>query len=70
MKVICFKHPEYLGTSSPVLSCKTCCGIFVTEIKARNASGQTQDTYRWIAEKKREAEDAIRAKAGGINPKA
>jgi hypothetical protein len=32
-KVFCFKHPQYSGAEAPVLSCKTCCGIFVAVVK-------------------------------------
>lgn|GEM_PF-1517420 len=32
-RVFCFKHPHYNGSEAPILSCKTCCGIFVAEVK-------------------------------------
>jgi hypothetical protein len=35
MNLICFRHPEYQGTSSPVLSCKTCCTIFLAVLKTQ-----------------------------------
>jgi len=34
-RIYCFKHPSYDGNDSPVLSCKTCCGIFVATLKAQ-----------------------------------
>lgn len=55
--VYCFKHPEYRGEGTPVLSCKTCCGIFISLIKEQNASAQPAMTPKdWIAEKTREAQ--------------
>ena len=29
----CIKHPDYRGTVSPNLHCRTCCGIYVAAIK-------------------------------------
>ena len=60
MNLICFRHPDYKGASSPVLSCKTCCGLFLTELKRRNAAGNPMDTTKWLAEKTKMAEDAIK----------
>lgn len=31
--LICIKHPDYDGQASPVLSCKSCCKIYIAEIK-------------------------------------
>ena len=59
MNLACIKHPHYDGTKSPTLSCKTCCGIFVSAIKQRNADGQGQvDTYKWLEDKAREAQES------------
>ena len=32
--VVCIRHSDYRGNSSPNLSCRTCCGIYVAVIKA------------------------------------
>lgn len=55
MKLVCIKHPKYDGNTSPVLSCKTCCGIFIGVIKERSASRQNADAYKWIEDKVRQA---------------
>jgi hypothetical protein len=56
MKLVCIKHPTYDGESSPILSCKACCSIFIASIKARGANPQKPfDTYEWLAEKARVA---------------
>ncbi len=68
MNLICFRHPDYVGTSSPVLSCKTCCSLFLAELKARNAAGQSMDTTQWLEEKTKLAEDAIKEAKFGFNP--
>lgn len=60
----CFKHPEYRGEGSPILSCKTCCSIFISLIKEQNASQQGSMAPRdWIAEKARKAQAAYAAVA-------
>jgi hypothetical protein len=60
MKVICFRHPDYVGTSSPVLSCKTCCALFLAELKRQHAAkGSAQaDASQWLDDKAREAREA------------
>jgi hypothetical protein len=35
--LICFSHPTYKGKGSPLLSCKTCCGLFLAELRLKNA---------------------------------
>lgn len=30
----CFRHPTYKGEAAPDLACKTCCGLFVSRIRA------------------------------------
>ena len=53
----CFKHPQYRGDGAPVLSCKTCCGIFIALVKEQNAQAQApQNPKDWLAEKAREAQ--------------
>jgi hypothetical protein len=58
--VRCFKHPQYVGEGTPVLSCKACCGIFISLIKAQNAQAQASSAGKhpqeWLAEKAREAQ--------------
>ncbi len=39
-KLICLSHPKYDGHDAPVLSCKTCCGIFIGQIKIDNENNQ------------------------------
>lgn len=53
MNVICFRHPEYQGTTTPVLSCKTCCSLFIAAIKAKTPV--KVDADMWLKEKSREA---------------
>ena len=60
MNLICLKHPSYDGESSPVLACKTCCSIFIGVIRAKNAQGQTIDTQKWLTDKSREAQEAVK----------
>lgn len=60
MNLRCFKHPSYVGSSAPVLSCNTCCKIFVEEIKAHQA--RTTDDFKpaeWLKQKSEEARKAI-----------
>ena len=38
-KLICFKHKTYDGTSAPVISCKTCCSIFLKSVKENRDAG-------------------------------
>lgn len=33
MELICIKHPKYKGKTPPVLACKACCKIFLSEVK-------------------------------------
>lgn len=66
-KLVCFKHPHYVGNESPALSCKACCSIFITQIKAQNnakveevtaAAKPTFDAKQWLEEKIQEARQA------------
>jgi len=43
-RVICFRHPHYDGKDSPILTCKTCCGIFVTAMKAKMVQKDSDKT--------------------------
>ena len=69
--LVCFKHPEYRGDASPVLSCKACCGIFISEIKAQNlaANGKVANPREWMERKAKEAEAATRTMARAQNDK-
>jgi len=59
--IVCIKHPEYDGGNAPVLSCKTCCSLFLAELKNRQASEHgTTDPQRWLEDKAREAREALR----------
>ena len=60
MNLICFKHPEYAGSSAPVLSCKVCCGLFIAVIKEKNSIGTPLDTSKWLEEKSRENQEGAR----------
>jgi hypothetical protein len=62
MKVICIRHPKYSGKESPVLSCKTCCGIFIAEIKARSTDGEIFQPAEWLDKKAKEAAEYNRKK--------
>jgi hypothetical protein len=44
MNLICFSHPSYQGTSSPVLSCKTCCSIFLATLKRQTEAKSAKVT--------------------------
>lgn len=75
-KLVCFKHPHYVGNDSPTLSCKACCSIFIMEIKRQNAAAQTDavpsapvatanssfDTKKWLEERAKEARQALNKK--------
>ena len=59
--IICIRHPQYKGTDSPTLSCKTCCSIFLAEIKAQQETSPSKalSTQEWIATKMDEARRAV-----------
>ncbi len=67
--LVCFKHSEYRGDTAPSLSCKACCGIFISQIKEQNmaATGTITSPREWIEKKAKEAEAASRAKARAQN---
>ncbi len=81
-KLVCFKHPRYVGHESPVLSCKACCSIFIAEIKLQNslkaadtqnaaAATGTFDAKKWLDEKAQEARQAVKKKSSvvhSVNP--
>ena len=55
--LVCFKHPQYRGVDSPVLSCKTCCSIFIAAVKEQNAALSTElSPADWLKGKEREAQ--------------
>jgi hypothetical protein len=45
-RIICFRHPHYDGKESPVLTCKTCCGIFVTSMKEKMAQKDHERSHQ------------------------
>lgn len=60
MSLICFKHRGYNGSTAPILSCNTCCKIFVEEIKAHHT--RTEEDFKpaeWLKQKSLEARAAI-----------
>lgn len=38
--VLCFQHPNYKGKDAPDISCKTCCHIFISEVKRCRDNGE------------------------------
>jgi len=38
--VYCFQHPDYRGQDAPVISCKTCCHLFIKEVKRCRDAGE------------------------------
>lgn len=58
MSLICLRHPRYDGAERPVLSCTTCCTLFIARLKERVQQGRAGeiDTTKWLEEKKLEAE--------------
>jgi hypothetical protein len=51
--LVCIKHPKYEGKGTPVLSCKTCCGLYIAEIKRLNPP--KENINDWLDRKAREA---------------
>jgi hypothetical protein len=75
MKVICFRHPDYVGSAAPVLSCKTCCSLFLAELKRQHAEkgAAPVNPSQWLDEKARQGREATTAKPEakpnfGFNP--
>lgn len=31
--IVCLQHPRYRAKQAPALSCKTCCHLFIQEVK-------------------------------------
>ena len=61
---ICIKHPKYNGKTSPVLSCSTCCSIYVQDIKESKTAidqkltesdKEIESTKKWIEKKRKES---------------
>jgi hypothetical protein len=57
MNLICFKHPAYDGSSTPALSCKVCCSLFISVIKERNTAGSPVDPSEWLDTRSRQNEE-------------
>lgn len=73
MNLICIRHPHYDGNSSPVLTCKTCCSLYIAAVKEKNgmsSPGQKPASESdWLKEKKREAEAAMAKRShAALNP--
>lgn len=70
MNVICFRHPSYDGTTSPALTCKTCCGLFLAELKRQHTAngGQPVNTEAWLKDKTRQAHEAVTTVQPGHTP--
>jgi hypothetical protein len=52
VNLVCLKHQNYIGTTPPTLSCKTCCHIFVTRLRDLAAKGRAgEDGREWLAKK-------------------
>lgn len=65
--LICMSHPKYNGKDSPVLSCKTCCSIFIQLIKIENTAHMDEQEKKRRKVIKRRAENAKMAQ-GGLSP--
>lgn len=58
-KIYCFAHPDYDSKQVPILSCKTCCGLYIQSIKEDNQTSESSfNAYEWIAEKTGETKQA------------
>ncbi len=49
MGLLCFSHPTYRGKVPPILSCRACCQIFLSEIKRKHRSGEPIPTFEFDA---------------------
>lgn len=38
--IYCFQHPDYKGQDAPQISCKTCCHLFIQEVKRCRDTGE------------------------------
>ncbi len=58
--LVCLKHPRYDGRSTPELSCKSCCKIFVGALKHQQETGKAGqiDTSAWLDKSKAKAAQA------------
>jgi hypothetical protein len=61
-KLICLHHPKYTGKDSPVLSCKTCCGIFIGQIKEENLKADS-DPIAPVVDREQKRRDIIKRRA-------
>lgn len=51
-EVNCIRHRHYKGDAPPELSCKSCCHIFLTEVKRKNKAGVFFDYKNWHGERR------------------
>ncbi len=55
--VVCLRHPHYDTRTPPELSCKTCCSMYIQEIKRNQAAKRSQETTasQWLSDKRNQA---------------
>ena len=57
MNIVCIRHPHYTGSGSPVLTCKTCCSLYISVVKEKNYGSDATESpayeKEWLNEKKR-----------------
>ena len=59
LNLVCFRHREYNGSEPPVLSCKTCCKIYIDSIR-----NEQKNTNQMIEEKRKKYKDKNRDVVG------
>jgi hypothetical protein len=55
--VVCIKHRDYQGITSPNLMCRACCGIYVARVKAEVDAGKHEAAVtatEWLEQKANE----------------
>ena len=57
--LICIKHPDYDSQNPPVLSCKTCCSMYIVGIKEKHSAIKPHfNASKWVAEQTTRAKAA------------
>ncbi len=72
-KIVCFRHPQYNGISSPDLSCRTCCTHYIEKISLQNdqqtsAAPNSFDASQWIENKIKDRRRAKSSIGGRFDP--
>ncbi len=72
-RVVCFRHPRYNGTTSPDLSCRTCCTYYIETISTAidsntHAQDGSFDAHQWIENKTKDRRRAKSAIGGRFDP--